>query len=297
MELKYLRTFARVAELGSFARAARKLGYTRSAITFHVSVLEKELGAPLFEKTGRKMTLTAAGRRRLPYAQQVLRAADRLKNFEADLENCRGELTVGVGESLLCCKMPAVIEKFSRAAPRARLFIRSMNCYDIRDELLSGRLDLGVFYRDVGGLGDSLVTYPMGSCAMELVARPPTKMRHPDFVTGGQKIPLPFLINEDRCIFRQIFEKYLAENNIALDRTIELWSIPTIKNLVKSGMGVTYLPAFAVKEDLECGRLEAISTPLAGRRIHAVCRHHKNKWVSPLIKAFTGLCRQVDVGI
>ena len=85
MELKYLRTFARVAELGSFARAARKLGYTRSAITFHVSVLEKELGAPLFEKTGRKMTPTAAGRRRMPYVQQVLRAADRLKNFEADL--------------------------------------------------------------------------------------------------------------------------------------------------------------------------------------------------------------------
>lgn len=297
MELKYLRTFAEVARLGSFARAAQSLGYTRSAITFHVGMLEKELGAPLFEKIGRNMTLTAAGRRRLPYVQEVLTAADRLKNFETDLKNCRGELTVGVGESLLCYKMPQVIEKFSRMAPRARLFIRSMNCYDIRDELLSGRLDLGVFYRDVGGMGDSLVTYPMGSCAMELVARPHIKMRHPNFAVKGRNIPLPFLINEDRCIFRQIFEKYLAENDITVDRTIELWSIPTIKNLVKSGMGVTYLPSFAVKEDVANGQMEAIPTPLADRRIHAVCRHHKNKWVSPLIKTFSELCRQVDVGI
>ena len=101
---------------------------------------------------------------------------------------------------------------------------------------------------------------------------------------------VPFIINEQNCIFRQIFEQYLREKSIILDHTIELWSIPTIKNLVKNNMGISFLPAFTAQEELDAGVLVEIPTEIADRTITAVCAHHKNKWVSPLMQLFIDLC-------
>jgi DNA-binding transcriptional LysR family regulator len=165
-----------------------------------------------------------------------------------------------------------------------------MNCYDIRDELMSGSLDIGVFYDCVGGFGTSLTTYPFGTYDLALMASPEIKKQYPDFVTPDQQIPVPFIINEPTCVFRQIFEQYLREKSIMLDHTIELWSIPTIKNLVKNDVGITYLPRFAVQEELGSGSLAEIPTGLTDVTIMAVCGHHKNKWISPLMELFINLC-------
>lgn len=67
---------------------------------------------------------------------------------------------------------------------------------------------------------------------------PKTKKEFSDFITHGQKLEIPLIINEPDCIFRQIFESYLREKDIKLDHTIELWSIPTIKNLVKYDLDI-----------------------------------------------------------
>ncbi|WP_242911643.1 LysR family transcriptional regulator [Eubacterium aggregans] len=237
MDLKYLNTFRVIAEEGSFSKAAKRLNYAQSTITFQIAQLEQELSTHLFEKIGRKMVITQAGEHLLPYVEDVLTLVTRLQNFEDDLTECQGDLRIGIGETLLCYRMPAVLKEFHRQAPKARLFLRSMNCYDIRDALMDGTLDLGVFYDDVGGFGTSLVTWPMTRCSLALVASPELKAQYPDFITPDQQIPVPFIINEPSCIFRQIFEAYLREKSIVLDHTIELWSIPTIKNLVASHMG------------------------------------------------------------
>lgn len=290
MELKYLNTFRVVVEEGSFSKAAERLNYTQSTITFQIGQLEQELSVSLFEKIGRKMVLTKAGERLLPYVEAVLQSVDKLRCFEEDLAQCRGELRIGVAETQLCYRLPEILKEFHRRAPEARLFLRSMNCYEIRDELLRGTLDLGVFYEDVGGFGSGLVTYPMGTFETVLVASPAVGAQFSDFITPDRTIPVPFIINEPNCIFRQIFEEYLRERSIALDHTIELWSIPTIKNLVKSNVGVSYLPRFVVEEELGSGELVKIPTG-AAPAISAVCAHHKNKWISPLMQLFIDLAR------
>ena len=167
--------------------------------------------------------------------------------------------------------------------------MRSMNCYDIRNELLEGTLDLGVFYENVGGFGEHLTVFPFGSYPMALVASPEIKKEYPDFITPNQNIPLPLIINEPACVFRQIFEQYLQKKSIVLDHTIELWSIPTIKNLVKSSVGISYLPTFSVEKELRDGELEEIETELTEARISAVCGHHRKKWVSPAMELFIQL--------
>ena len=199
MELKYLHTFRTVVETGSFAKAAQQLNYTQSAITFQMGQLERELAVPLFEKLGRSMSLTQAGALLVPYVDDVLESLEKLHSFEDDLAACRGTLRVGVGETLLCYRMGPVLKAFHQAAPQAQLHLRSMNCYDIRNELLEGTLDLGVFYEDVGGFGSALITYDMGTYPLALVASPETKRHCPDFITPDQTIPVPFIINEPNC--------------------------------------------------------------------------------------------------
>ncbi len=286
MDLKYLNTFRVIVEEGSFSKAAKRLNYTQPTITFQIGQLEQELSISLFEKIGRKMVLTQAGKRLIPYVDDVLSSVNRLQYFEEDLTRLQGDLQVGIAETQLCYKIPPVLRTIHTQAPKARLFLRSMNCYDIRDALIDGTLDIGIFYENVGGFGSTLTTYPLQEYPLALVASPRTAEQYPDFITPDRELEVPFIINEKNCIFRQIFEQYLQEKSIILAHTIELWSIPTIKNLVKSDLGVTFLPLFSVQEELDCGTLVRIPTEIDGRTITAVCAHHKNKWVSPLMRLF-----------
>ncbi len=292
MDLKYLYTFRTIVDEGGFNKAAQKLNYTQSTITFQMNQLEQELSTCLFEKIGRKMVLTKAGESLIPYVDEILQSIDKLHSFESDLSEYQGDLRVGVAETQLCYRFPAILKEFHLKAPKARLFLRSMNCYDIRDELLNGTLDIGVFYEDVGGFGSSLVTYEIGTFPTILLASPETQRQFPDFIKPDQVLSLPLVINEPNCIFRQMFEEYLREKSIRLGHTIELWSIPTIKNLVASGVGITYLPLFTVQEELKTEVLKEIGTDMEEPAITAVCGHHKNKWISPLMQLFLDLCKE-----
>ncbi len=294
MDLKYLNTFKTIVEEGSFSKAAERLNYTQSTITFQIGQLEQELSARLFEKIGRKMVLTKAGEHLIPYVEEVLSSVDKLRCFTDELAECQGVLRIGVAETVLCYRLPEILKAFHAQAPKARLFLYSMNCYEIRDALIAGTLDLGIFYEDVGGFGSSLVTQFFAQCPLTLVASPQTKARCPDFITPDQTIPVPFIINEPNCIFRQIFQQYLRDKSILLDHTIELWSIPTIKNLVKNDVGISFLPVFTVREELDRGELVEIPTDITGQTITAVCGYHKNKWLSPLMQLFLNLCKEAQ---
>lgn len=290
MELKYLNTFMTIIEEGSFVKAAEKLGYTQSTITFQIGQLEQEFSVQLFEKIGRRMVLTKAGEQIMPYITEVLNSVRKMKYFEKDLSSCEGDLTVGVAETQLCFSLPDKLKRFHQAAPNARLFLKSMNCYDIRDALMSGSLDVGIFYNDVGGYGSNLIVQEMESSEIVVVASPSTQRRFPDLITPDQKLAATYLINEQDCIFRQKFEQYLNEKSITLDHTIELWSIPTIINLVKNDVGISSLPRFTVQEELSLGGLVEIPTDMKDPQITAVCAYHKNKWVSPLMDLFIQMC-------
>lgn len=290
MEIRYLKTFQTIVKTGSFSKAAEELNYTQSTITFQMGQLEAFVSAQLFEKVGRRMVLTKAGKALMPYVDDVLQAVLRLENFDNELSSWTGELRVGVGETLLSYKLPDILKEFHYRAPKVKLLLRSMNCYEIRDELLQGKLDIGVFYNDIGGLGSSLEMKSMGEYPLVLVASPSIAAQYEDFVSPHRELSIPFIINEPNCIFRQLFERYLQERSIILDHTIELWSIETIKRMVASDVGVSFLPRFTVEEELQKGVLTEIPIDMKHVSITAVCSYHKHRWCSPIMSLFTHIC-------
>ncbi|MCD8368915.1 MAG: LysR family transcriptional regulator [Clostridiales bacterium] len=286
MDLKYLTTFQTIVEEGSFTAAADKLHYTQSTITFQMDQLERELSVRLFEKIGRRMVLTAAGKELIPHVNEVFQTVDKLHYLNKTLSDCEGELHVGVAETYLCYRLPPALKTFVSKAPKAKLFIHSMNCYEIRNQLIDGSLDAGIFYQDIGGYGDRLVVSPLETFPVTLVASPTVARRFADFTTPRQLHKIPLITNEPNCIFRQIFENYLKDQEIILDHTIELASIATIKCLVQNDVGVSFLPGFTIKEELDAGSLVEIETKVDHNKLTITYAHHKNKWISPLHQLF-----------
>ncbi|MTH48790.1 LysR family transcriptional regulator [Intestinirhabdus alba] len=288
MDLRRFVTFKTVVEEGTFAQAARKLCCTQSTVTFQIQQLEQELSYPVFEKVGRRMVLTPAGKRLLPRVRELTRVLEEIRQISSREEEVAGDLRVMVGETLLAYKMPEVLKLFRIKAPKVRLSLQSVNCYAIRDSLLADDIDLGVFYRV--GHDDALHMEFFGKQELVLVTSP--LLQNIDFTHTDQHIPVNFIINEPQCVFRQLFESTLRERKITLDSTIELWSIESIKKCVASNLGVSFLPRFAVLRELESGELREIPFATVPLSITALCAHHAGRTASPAMKTFIECMRQ-----
>lgn len=284
MDLRRFEALTAVVEEGSFVKAAGRLCRTQSTVTFQIRQLEQELGLQLFEKVGRRMRLTEGGKALMPQVRELTRALDNVR-AAARQEQPQGELRIAAGETLLVCKLPEILRAFRARAPHVRLRLQSLNCYLIRDALLRGEADLGIFYK----LGEeaALLQHSLGEFPLALVASP--LLEGADFTRPNQKLPVSLIINEPQCVFRLLFENELRRRNIALDNVIELLSIESIKRCVAANLGISYLPRFCVERELREGALKELPFAAPANSLAAVCAHHANKSPSPALRLFLDL--------
>ena len=147
MDLKQLDTFVHVAELGSFTRAASVLRVAQPALSRQVRALEIELRQPLFDRNGRGVTLTEAGKRLLAHGRGILQQVERAKQ---DLEDQRGaasgRLAIGLPPSVSRTLTGPLVETFRKRFPKATLtIVEGLSTYTL-EWLVLGRIDCAVVY-------------------------------------------------------------------------------------------------------------------------------------------------------
>ena len=123
MEIRQVQSFVHVARLGSFSRAAETMGYSQSAITVQIRLLEEELGTKLFDRMGKKVSLTPQGKRFLEHANRILYEMNRTimaMNEDRELEN---PLHIGTIESLCTAKFPRILSQFHTLYPKVNIQI------------------------------------------------------------------------------------------------------------------------------------------------------------------------------
>ncbi|TDE23624.1 LysR family transcriptional regulator [Vibrio owensii] len=288
MNLKRFLTFKTIVEEGSFLKASQKLYCTQSTVTFQIKQLEQDLSLQLFEKIGRKMVLTQAGEKILPYVYELARVMENIEGTaQQESSEPTGELKVLIAETQLAYKMASVLKEFRIRAPKVRLSLQSQNCYKIRDELIADKADLGVFYRV--GNDDALKVHEFEQEPLVLVASP--LLTGLDLQKREQHIDLGFISNGPKCLFRQTFESIIQERNISIDNMIELSSINTIKNCVESNIGISYLPRFTVEKELQEGSLQELAFTDAPQMIKPLCGYHAGKCVTPAMEVFIDCMR------
>lgn len=283
MNTKSLLTFKTILETGSFQKAADKLSYTQSTVTFQIKQLEEEISIKLFEKIGRKMVLTQAGKDILPYIDTILQGAEQINNYGKSLSEITGTLKLAIPDSILIYTMQPFIQAFLHEAPNIQLVINSLQSGEVNQSVMDGTSDIGIncekeYYPD------TIVHKKAGTYKILLVAAPFVNNNLLDFITPHQRKPFSLICNEPDGYYQLEMNKYLAQKDIVLNPYMKVQSIEAVKRCVMNNLGIAVVPSYSVTEELKNGSLKLIKTELDDKTFNSIYLYHKNKWISPQMK-------------
>jgi LysR family transcriptional regulator, hydrogen peroxide-inducible genes activator len=288
MELHQLRYFSAIVRAGSFTRAAEQLGITQPSLSQQIRRLEKQIGNPLFERLGRSVRLTAYGEALRKPASEILQQVAETKSSLAHLQGgVRGRLHVGVIPTIMPYLVAPRIGGFASRYPEVELQFTEETTSKLVEQLQSGDLDLAISALPVRN--------PDIVCS-ELT-------REPLFLAVGDKHPLArkdevdlrdlkgerlLLLKEGHCLRDDVLSS-CTRAKAELRATFETDQLASIFQFVRSGFGLTVVPAMAAPHAHGCRLI-----PLRGsnyRRIgYLRARRH---FVSRPMIAFTGWLRTI----
>ena len=283
MNTKSLVTFKTILEVGSFQKAADKLGYTQSTVTFQIKQLEEELALKLFEKIGRRMELTQAGKDIMPYINMILQGAEQISNYGKSLSEISGSLKLAIPDSILIYNMQPFMQAFTHEAPNVQLIVNSIQSGEINPSIADGTADIGINC-EKDSYPDSVVHKKLGKYKAVLVASPFANNNLLDFITPHQRKPISLICNEPDGYYQLEMNKYLAGKDIVLNPPMKVQSIEAVKRCVMNNLGIAVVPSYSVTEELKNGSLKLVKTELDEKIFNSIYLYHKNKWISPQMK-------------
>jgi DNA-binding transcriptional LysR family regulator len=282
--LRQLRVFAEVARRLSFARAAEAMHLTPPAVTMQVKELESQIGLPLFDRQGRKVTLTTAGEYLLLHARRVLAAVKDAGDAMARLQRVEaGALDVGL-VSTAKYFVPRLLARFREEHPGIELRMQvSQNREQLLALMRTGEIDIAV----------------MGRPPRELAARAEVFAAHPQvFVAppghallgAGPVEPRtledePFIVRELGSGTRKAMEDFFDRQHIAPRVAMEMPSNESIKQAVMAGMGLSFLSLHTIGLERSSGLIRIL--PVQGTPIVRTWNvvHLSGKTLSPAAEA------------
>lgn len=280
MNTKYLTTLVTILEMGSFQKAAEKLNYTQSTVTTQIKQLEDEFSIKLFEKIGRQMKLTQAGKDILPYVETILQGAQQIANYGKSLSEISGVLKLAIPDSILIYNMQPFMQAFLHEAPNVQLTINSIQSDEINQSIVNGISDIGINC-EKDSYPDTVIHKSLGSYKALLVASPFADNELLDFVTPHQRKPVSLICNEPYGYYQLEMDRYLTKKDIVLNPYMKVQSIEAVKKCVMNNLGIAVVPTYAIEKELEAGSLVPVKTDLDEKTYRSVYVYHKNKWMSP----------------
>lgn len=288
MDTKNLTTFIYVAELRSFTKAADRLGFSQSTVSFQIKQLETELNCQLFERINHTVHLTEKGREVLEYAHQINRMTRELKDSMKE-EASSGYIRLAMADSLCTSLLSRDFLRFRELYPNISLKIiaagteemfRLMN-HNEADAILT--LDNHIYNTEYRILREEKVrTF--------FVAGAGTRIASASSLSIEELLLQPFILTEKGMSYRRLLEEKLAELSLEIQPVLEIGSTELICSLVEQGAGISFLPEYVIKDRVEAGTL--VCLPVSGLEIHVWKQllYHRNKWVSPQMETVLKYC-------
>lgn len=244
MEFRHLRCFVALAEELHFGRAAQRLAITQPPLSLNIQQLEASVGARLFERNSRGVSLTAAGEAFLPKATALLEQAAQAAREARDVgQGLAGQLQIGFAGTVLYRGLPQVLRDFGAAHPKLRLALRELSSSEQLVELVHDRLDLGFVHttRVPAGFSQILVS------SQPFVACLPSA--HP--LAGEAALPLARLQSEAfAVVMRAVSPDYhdrilaaCADAGFEPALAFELRHWLSVVSVIAQGLGVGLVPA------------------------------------------------------
>jgi LysR family transcriptional regulator, cell division regulator len=285
MDAADLRMFQSVARAGSMNKAALELNTVQSNVTARIKALEDEMGFALFERTHRGVTLTAAGRRLLPYATRAARLLDDARRAVADDGTPSGALTIGSLDTTAALHLSPILAGYVAAYPAVDLSMRTGTTCELIEQVLDRKLDGAyvcgpVNHRDL--LADPFVREELVILTAPAIT---------DFEALSRKPDLKIVVLKVGCSYRLQLEAMLARRGIVGVRLLEFGTIEAVVACVGAGVGVTLLPRALVGSVWERGRLRIHPMPNDEGRVETVFIRHREAFASSALRAFMEMAR------
>lgn len=267
MELSHSRALIAIGELGSFSKAAERLNLSPPAVFAQIHQLETELGEKVYERSGRKLVLTPAGRLMIDYCRRLLRVHDEAMNAVRELSGVhRGSLYLGCGPHISVAIVPHLLRAYLSRFPNVELRLITGNDHMLFEELSAGRVDLILMNLPVEG--EELAQEPLWRYEMVFVVPPGDPLGDCESVSVAELQDRPFILYQRAVVIEAAIRQFCVAAGFEPKVVMQNDQADSIKELVKLGLGISLLPIWSVSEDVRRGTLKQVR--LRNRQLFSV---------------------------
>lgn len=287
MTLRHMKIYTAVFRCSSITRAADELHLAQPSVSFAVKELENYYGIRLFDRIGRRICPTEAGREFYGYASHIVSLFEdmekQFKNWDAI-----GTLRVGTSITIGTHILPMLIRRYQQDFPDLKVEAVISKSRDIEQDLLDGRVDIGLI--ETQPEAPDLLSIPFMKDSLCAIVAPNYPLAQMDTVSLTQLARYPFLMREKGSAGREILDACFSMLQQPVHPAWESASTQAIVRGVAEGLGVAVLPFLLVERDIreQTVRMLPLTRPLW---LNLNIIYHKNKFLTPNMKAFIELCR------
>lgn len=281
---RQLRVFTEVAKHLSFSKAALALHLTPPAITMQIKELESHVGLPLFDRSGRSISLTTTGEYMLVYVRKILATLKDAEDATARLRKVEvGTLTIGM-VSTATYFLPALLAQFKREHPGVEVKLVVGNRSQLVRLLEASEVDIAIMGRPPQQMATR--AEPFAAHPHMFISAPGHPLAGVGPVTLAEVLGEPFIIRERGSGTRAALEEFFQRKTAELRVAMEVDSNELIKQSVMAGMGISFMSLHTLGLELDCGLLKIIPVDGAPVVRRWNCVHMLAKLLSPATEAF-----------
>lgn len=299
MELIEIEAFVAVAAAGSFTRAALALHLSQPAVSRRLDLLERELGAPVFDRIPTGARLTEAGEAFLPHAHRALAAVrDGAAAVDALQTGDSGTITLAIVGTLASTGLTDRLVAFRAGHPDVRIELRTARSDEVSALVRRGEVSLGLRY--FPDPAEAIVSTPVSNEELIVVCSGSSGRAgveswdtvNPSALAGQAWVAFPLDTGSSGEPFARVLEHQLAITGLGESERIVVDSLTAQKRLIEAGFGLGLLPASAVDEELRLGSLRHLQVPALETTVPVVLLTRRDGYLSPatrrLVAVLTG---------
>jgi DNA-binding transcriptional LysR family regulator len=242
VELRHLEYFIAVAEEEHFTRAAERMHIAQSGLSASIRALERELGAPLFVRSTRRVALTEAGRALLAEARRTLASVAAARSAVAAVQGLlRGSVSIGTEQCLAAIDLPTILARFRAVHPGVEIRLRQAGSSGLVEDVRTGGLDLA-FVALSGRPPTGVSLTPLASEPMMVVCHPDHPLGRQEAVDWTQLQDEIFVDFHTDWGARQITDRAFGAAGLERQVALEVNDVHSLLDFVAQDLGVALVP-------------------------------------------------------
>jgi DNA-binding transcriptional LysR family regulator len=261
IEVHELAVFLAAAEEENFSAAARKLHLSQPAISFQIQGLEQRLNIQLFQRIGKRISLTEAGRELMPMARDMVNMSSRIEETMCLQQGIvKGQLKIGCSTSPGKYILPQLIGAYRKLYPEVLFSVEVMNRHQVEEKLKAKEIHIGVLA--ICSKEKELECFPFFTDELVLIVASDHPWATRSTIQPRELIDFDWILREGGAATRQTVSDGLAGCGIPADDlriAMELGSVEAVEAAVEAGHGVSIVSRVAAQRGLELGRIKTVA--------------------------------------